>query len=369
MTAAALPSRLLMTCDAMGGVWDYALELADGLGRRGVAVDLAVLGDPPGPEREAAAAALPGVSLHVLPCRLEWMDGCEADLERSAAWLLELEARLRPDLVHVNGYAQAALPFRAPVMAVAHSCVLSWWQAVRGGPAPAEWQAYARRVSEGLAAAALVAAPTRAMLAAAERHYGPLPHGRVLANGRSPARFRPGSNEPFILSAGRIWDEAKNIGALDAIADRLDWPVRVAGSLRGPDGGPRRLSHAEWLGVLPSAALAGEMARASVFALPARYEPFGLSVLEAALSGCALVLGDIPSLRETWDDAAVFVPPDDGTALAGALQDLAREPRRLAALAAAALDRAQHFGSDAMVAGYLGAYRDLMRSPIHSVPC
>ncbi len=33
--------------------------------------------------------------------------------------------------------------------------------------------------------------------------------------------------------------------------------------------------------------------------LPARYEPFGLSVLEAALSGCALVLGDIPSLRES----------------------------------------------------------------------
>ena len=35
--------------------------------------------------------------------------------------------------------------------------------------------------------------------------------------------------------------------------------------------------------------------------LPARYEPFGLSILEAALSGCALVLGDLPSLRELWD--------------------------------------------------------------------
>jgi hypothetical protein len=45
--------------------------------------------------------------------------------------------------------------------------------------------------------------------------------------------------------------------------------------------------------------------------LPARYEPFGLSVLEAALSGCALVPGDIASLRGNWDGVAEFVCPDD----------------------------------------------------------
>ena len=59
--------------------------------------------------------------------------------------------------------------------------------------------------------------------------------------------------------------------------------------------------------------------RAAIYALPARYEPFGLSALEAALSGCALVLGDIPSLREVWGDAAVFVPPDDAGGLRDAL--------------------------------------------------
>ena len=50
-------------------------------------------------------------------------------------------------------------------------------------------------------------------------------------------------------------------------------------------------------------------ARRSMPAGPLR--AFGFSVLEAALSGCALVLGDIPSLREIWGDAALFVPPDD----------------------------------------------------------
>ena len=57
--------------------------------------------------------------------------------------------------------------------------------------------------------------------------------------------------------------------------------------------------------------------RATIFALPARYEPFGLSALEAGLAGCALVLGDIP-MREVWHDAAMFVPPEQPAALENA---------------------------------------------------
>src|SRR5690606_16526783 len=62
--------------------------------------------------------------------------------------------------------------------------------------------------------------------------------------------------------------------------------------------------------------------RAPIYCLPARYEPFGLTPLEAATHGCALVLGDIPSLREVWGDAAAFVPPDDTNALARQLNRL-----------------------------------------------
>ena len=35
-----------------------------------------------------------------------------------------LERRLRPDVVHLNGYTHGALPWRAPVLVVGHSCVL-----------------------------------------------------------------------------------------------------------------------------------------------------------------------------------------------------------------------------------------------------
>src|SRR3546814_625675 len=131
---------------------------------------------------------------------------------------------------------------------------------------------------------------------------GPLTNACVIQNGRPPADFRPaGRKEPFILTAGRLWDGAKNVSTLAAIAPRLSWPVVAAGDARGPTGGTRAAGGLRMLGPLDAGDLAGWMGRAAIFASPARYEPFGLAVLEAALSGCGLVLGDIPTFRELWD--------------------------------------------------------------------
>ncbi len=117
------------------------------------------------------------------------------------------------------------------------------------------------------------------------------------------------------------------------------------------------------LGRLSTEELASWYAYAAIYALPARYEPFGLSVLEAALSGCALVLGDIASLSEIWGDAAVFVPPDDGNAkeaIAHAINTLINDSSVRTAFAAKARTRALEFTPQRMVAGYLEAYQDLI---------
>ena len=65
-----------------------------------------------------------------------------------------------------------------------------------------------------------------------------------------------------------------------------------------------------------------------IFVSVARYEPFGLAVLEAAQAGCALVLSDIPTFRELWGGAALFVPANDDRALVSHVERLANEPDR-----------------------------------------
>jgi glycosyltransferase involved in cell wall biosynthesis len=111
-----------------------------------------------------------------------------------------------------------------------------------------------------------------------------------------------------------------------------------------------------WLGRLTPSELAVHMARAAIFALPAKYEPFGLSAVEAALAGCALVLGDIPSLREVWGDAAMFVSPYDDDRLIAAIQTLCRNRSLRSRLSASARTRALELNPTRMGDAYAALY-------------
>jgi glycogen synthase len=262
--------------------------------------------------------------------------------------------------VHLNTFVHGALPWTAPVLMVGHSCVLSWWQAVKGEAAPSTWATYQRRVQAGLSGADLVVAPTRVMLAALETYYGPFRATQVIYNARCPTDFDTEVKEEFIFAMGRVWDEAKNVALLDQVALNVPWPIYVAGKQEHPSGRRLELSHLHTLGQLGQQEVRDVLARASLYVLPARYEPFGLSALEAALSGCVLVLGNIASLREVWGQAAVYVSPDDPSMLADVLCDLARQPERRAALAGAAKKRAKRYSPEVMGQSYWQAYNHLV---------
>ena len=351
-----------MTADTVGGVWTYALELTRALQPYDGEVLLAIMGPSLSASQRDDARSLPNLSLFKSNYKLEWMPGCWPDVKRAGDWLLHLENRLQPDLIHLNGYAHANLPWQNPTLVVGHSCVYSWWQAVKGDTPPAEWQRYKTEVQNGLHAADLVVTPSAAMLRALNTHYGPIDNARVIHNGRNADQFTSRRKRPFILSAGRLWDEAKNIDCVAEIAAKLPWPVLVAGEFQHPDQAARHSSVAKqcrWLGSLPESQLQRWYASASIYALPALYEPFGYTPLEAALSGCALVLGDIESLREIWADAAVFVEPNDSKALRHELLTLIADPQRRDEMSQRARARALEFTSVRMAENYVAAYQEL----------
>jgi glycosyltransferase involved in cell wall biosynthesis len=369
--------KVLLVADAVGGVFTHAVELARALAASRVKVVLATEGAELTPDRRRAVASLAGVVHDGRPYRLEWMPEPWDDVAAAGRWLLALEDRERPDVVHTCEFAHGALPFRAPKVVAGHSCVTSWSEAVRGAPPGPEWERYRSVVRAGLRGAAAVVAPSVWMARALVRHHAPILAPVVVPNGRDAARFWPGPKEELVVAAGRLWDEAKNVAALARIAPRLPWPVFVAGDAQGPQaapglaaagpsipapGAPRgRPRGPSFLGRLPEEELARWLSRAAIFAHPARYEPFGLAVLEAALSGCALVLGDLESLRERWDGVAEFVAPWDDDALAGALVGLARDEARRRALAAAARERALVYTPRRMADGYRAVYRAIAR--------
>ena len=353
--------RLLMTTDTVGGVWTYALDLAQALQEYGIDIVLATMGPPLNAQQRADVQQLKNISVFESPFKLEWMEAPWDDVEAAGVWLLELETLTQPDVVHLNGYAHGALPWQSPTLMVGHSCVFSWFAAVHRTLPGVAWERYRREVTRGLRAADLVTAPTAAMLTALRTHYGTFAAAPPIANGRRAASFPPGVKEPCILTAGRVWDAAKNVAALEQVAAQLSWPVFVAGEAQHPDGGEARFHNVQCLGQLAPADLAVWLGSAAIFALPARYEPFGLSALEAGLAGCALVLGDIPSLREVWGDGAVFVPPDQPDVLAEVLQRLTTDASWRALMARRARARALQYTPERMAQEYVALYARLMR--------
>jgi len=336
--------KVLMTADTVGGVWTYATELARAL--PDVTIVLAAMGGPiPGD-------VPPNVRPNLRDYKLEWMDDPWDDVARAGDWLLDLERIESPDVVHLNGYAHGALPFAAPKIVVGHSCVLSWWRAVKGEDAPDSWDRYAHAVEHGLRGADLVVAPSAWMLGALHEHYRFETPSRLIYNGRV-GRLPLAVGRRGVFAAGRLWDEAKNLRAVVDAAPSISWPVRIAG-----DGGASA-SNVAHLGRLDGDGMSRAFAEAGIYLFPALYEPFGLSILEAALAGCALVLGDIPSLREIWRDAAIFVPPRDPAAIARAVNEVIDDDDLRLELARRARERGAAFTPQAMASGYRAAYASL----------
>lgn len=363
----APPLRVLMTLDGVGGVFNYSVELIRALRAQRVTVSVVAFGPRLSRDQRELLRGAGAVELRETRLKLEWMDDPWRDLRRAELVLREAERQLAPDLIHANAFFCGALKFDAPVVVVAHSCVYSWWRAVLGASPPPAWERYRRLVSRGLEGADAVVAPTRAMLAALSEHYhAASPRMLVIPNGVHSTRVRV-SKARFVLAAGRLWDPAKNVDALIGAARLSTPPILVAGSLIDPHGTRSTFEHPpnlRLLGRLPSAQLARLRARAPIFAAPARYEPFGLSILEAAADGCALVLGDIESLRETWAGRARFVAPEDHAGLAATLEELSRYPELAAELGYYARAHARELSAVAAAQRYASLYRSLVRAPL-----
>jgi len=286
--------RVLMTGDTLGRVWTFALDLAQQLSFKGTDVLLATMGREPSSAQREQASLIPNLRLAPSRYKLEWMDNPWEDIEASALWVLQLERQFAPDVIHLNTFGHGSLPFGAPVILTAHSCALSWWSAVKRRPLSSTWDRYRAHVRASLKAADLITASSRRMLDKVVEHYGPdLPPLRMVPNGRPVDLFYTAAKEPMILAAGRLWDEAKNVAALTA-AGSVPWPIYLAGESRPLEDTAGQTRGCRRLGVLAPETLAAWYARSAIYALPARYEPFGLSVLEAALSGCALALATSP---------------------------------------------------------------------------
>lgn len=300
-------ARVLMTVDTAGSVWTYALQLAALLAGRGIEMTLATIGRPPDVIQRRDAAAVAGLKLRT----------SEYDSDGAGEWLLDLEREVKPDVVHLNDFAHAALPFEAPVMVAAHA------------------DSSPHDIVAGSAHVTRIVTATRARRDALVGLYGVGHNALIIPYARIADRWRRQPKEFFVLTQG---DDA-----IAAIADDLPWTMKVAEA----DATIEEMTDL--------------MGRASIFAQLRDDDQLDLRAIEAALSGCALVLGDTDAMRENWMGAARLVDPSDTVTLRDTLLELMTRTSDREFLAAAARRRAELFSPELHRDRYYELYVAMMK--------
>jgi len=120
--------RVFMTTDAVGGVWQYSLDLAQGLRAYDTQTTLCVIGPRPEPEQLAAAQRIPGLKLIHLDLPLDWTAANPEDVLDTATAVVASVEEHDCDIVHLN----------SPILAAAVLSLCLWWPSVipawpRGG--------------------------------------------------------------------------------------------------------------------------------------------------------------------------------------------------------------------------------------------
>ena len=353
-------SRILIVTDAIGGVWTYSVELARALAESGVESVLAVIGPSPTADQLRQAS---GLRLRDTGLPLDWVAEGPDEIRRTGQGLARIANEEGVDFVQLGSAALAAdVDFAQPVVAVQHSCVATWWLSVRDRPLPSDFSWRRDCVEEGLNKIQAVVAPTAAFAAQTVRAYQLGRPVYSVHNGRTPIALGKRSRSDLAFTVGRLWDDGKNVRTLDEAAARLECPFEAIGPLTGPNGTATDFAHLKTPGPLPPEAIADRLSARAIFASSALYEPFGLSVLEAAQAGCPLVLSDIPSFRELWSGAAIFVPATDAQGFATAISELLADSEKRERLGRAAQLMALQYTPAAMARGMIGIYRQLSQS-------
>lgn len=355
------PKKILMTADSIGGVWTYCTDLCKKFNEYNIKVALAVMGKKLSEQQHEEISELRNVQLYQSSLKLEWMENPWEDINTSYKWLLNIKNKFKPDIVHLNSYSHGSVNWNVPSVVVAHSDVFSWYQAVKHENPPPLWNEYHKRVVTGIQNSDYLVAPSEFMLSAVNKNFCAKKEKKVIYNARDRKFFVRKPKNNFILGVGRVWDEAKNLTSLVKISTKVKWTVYIAGENHNPENGNSfALSNIDFLGCLSVKEIANYFSSASIYSLPAKYEPFGLTVLEAAISHCALILGDIPSLREIWGNNAIYVNPDNEKSLTDAINFLIKDDDFRNELAEKAYRHSFNFTLDKMCSEYLSLYSSLI---------
>lgn len=343
--------RILFTADPNGAGWSFTASLARALSRREEDILVMAFGAEPTPGRRMEMEA-DGVRLVTIPISGPTTDPMFIQAARQALQMMVQE--WDPAVVHIDRCSFGDLDLEVPkVLSVAADKTAR----VSRGRGPAR---------KGLLGADAVVSPTRTLAEEISRRFEYRRPVSViqpgLEMGDQPVSFGASpSKRSGVIFYGRTDEKADGFDLLLEATRQMGGDVQLR--IGGEGNRPPLPGWVTDLGFCGAEERATQFGHAQIAVLPSRDEPFGLLSVEAALSGCALLLSDTPAYRELWHGAAVLVKSEDPAALAEGLRSLMLDTRRREECARLCRARAlSGFGADRMVEEHRDVYRRIKRT-------
>lgn len=168
----------------------------------------------------------------------------------------------------------------------------------------------------------------------------------------------------YVLALGSVSPNKNMASAAAAVAKLDDTGIRlvvVGGRSSGVfstcsiEPGARLTA----LGRVSDGAVRALYENALCFVFPSFYEGFGIPPLEAMLCGCPVIVSDIPALRETCGDAALYCDPHDPRSLEAQIRAVATDPDLRNTLRRRGLARARGFSWERSASLLLDVIREV----------
>jgi glycosyltransferase involved in cell wall biosynthesis len=332
------------------GIGRYVLGLLAGLARRG--------------EFELSAAVLPGDETLLPPGVSPVVCAAGHYTLRELLAVRSVLRRVRPDLFHAPHYVVPLSPPAATVVTLhdlMHLHRPEHGSLVRRTYARTMIRRAARLAARVIAVSEATRRELIALLPSIAGRAVTIPNGvdrRFFEGGRGTPS--PASRGKYLLFLGNDKPHKNLENLLGAFVSlRREMPelelllAGVAPSRPGPPG-------ARALGFVPDAAVAPLLAGACALVLPSFAEGFGLPVAEAMAAGTPVACSDLPALRETAGEAALYFDPHDVASIARTVGTLLDDEATRERLRNFGRDRAASLTWDAAAERTSALYREVL---------
>ena len=187
---------------------------------------------------------------------------------------------------------------------------------------------------------------------------------KVIPNGIYPENFKPKKKEKKVLVVTRLFERKGVQYIIDAMRDIKNYELVICGD------GPylKKLEHQisklnvtniHLLGYISYERLKYEYETSSIFVFTSTAESFGIVLLEAMSSGCAIITTNNSGCSEVVDDAALLVRPKKSSNIKEALIKLINNDQLRNELGAKARKRVEeNFTWKIIAEQYLSVYED-----------